>query len=174
MRAAISGWGRGVLGSCAAVAASGVAVLVLGNSQPTPLFSQIDRPQRLALGADDALPQPIASTHDLMELFNRPWYERLCQEMQNRPTEQKDWTTLRERGLQAAEIANLIALREPPAGHDQHWKDLALQVQKAGISLAEAAESRRLPELSQAFDQLRQSCNKCHETVRPNTAPQLK
>jgi hypothetical protein len=108
-----------------------------------------------------------------MQLFNKPLFDLLSQEMQNRPADYKAWNTIRERGLQAAEIANLIAIRQPPAEHAEKWDALSRAVQLAGMELADAAAARQLQATSEAYERLKRSCNQCHETVSPQSAPRL-
>lgn len=89
-------------------------------------------------------PTPVVNTHHLMELFNRPLYSYLKKAMQEKPQSEEGWKTIHERGLQAAEVANLVALRQVPKDHEQ-WIQFAADLQRAGVNLAEAAKSEEIP-----------------------------
>lgn len=116
------------------------------------------------------LPRPVVNTHELMELFNRPLYEFLKQEMQREAGTEK-WDTIADRGYQAAEVANLVSIRtrEQP----EKWDKLAMELQKAGLNLAKAAQSENRTNVQQAYRNLIQNCNNCHNTMAPEHAPQL-
>jgi hypothetical protein len=119
------------------------------------------------------LPRPIVNTHDLMALFNKPLYTLLKEEMGKQPRDQDAWKTIFERGLQAAEVANLIALRKAPPEHADDWQELARDVQLAGLALASAAKAQDSEKTASGFERLRVNCNNCHEKVAPNKAPRL-
>ena len=115
------------------------------------------------------IPQAVVDTHDLMELFNQPLYRYLQKAMQQEPTDDQGWQTIRQRGLQAAEVANLVALRKD----SQQWQQLAGKLQQAGIDLAKAAEGQDFGKTQQAYRTLIERCNACHQTMAPQRAPQL-
>ena len=118
------------------------------------------------------LPSPVVDTHHLMELFNQELYKLLKQEMQREPADSEAWKTIRNRGLQAAEVANLVAIRDRAEG-DNRWQRLSGGVQRAGIGLAEAAKAENFERTRQAYRQLIESCNACHQTMAPEHAPTL-
>lgn len=119
------------------------------------------------------LPRPILDTHQLMELFNKQLYMLLKQEMDNIDAGgDKKFQAIRDRGLQAAEMANLVALR--PREKDQgQWQQLSLDLQQAGLDLAKAAEGQRKQQVTSAYQNLIQKCNDCHKQTAPDHAPTL-
>lgn len=123
--------------------------------------------------ARQRLPQPLVDTHDLMELFNQPLYEFLKETMEEQPTTQEQWDTVRERGLQAAEVANLVAIRENAAKMPE-WTERSAALQRAGLALAEAGKNENWQAAQSAYRNLIQSCNDCHQNVAPNEAPMLR
>lgn len=119
--------------------------------------------------AGPALPRPVMDTHDLMNLFNKPLYQQLKQKMQQEPSDEPQWKKIADRGWQAAEVANLVALRE-----DQpQWRQLSARLQQAGVGLAEAAKAGDIQATRQAYSHLIERCNACHRTVAADHAPQL-
>jgi hypothetical protein len=121
-------------------------------------------------------PLPPAAGVDvpgLMRLFNKPLYVSLKETMVQQPADQKGWDDLRARGLQSAEIANLIALR-PVEPQRAAWVQGAAEMQRAGIAFADAAKARQWDAARQAYAGLVQSCNNCHKARAPDKAPQLK
>lgn len=133
------------------------------------LLSSIATEAQPTQSADSVPPQPVVDTHHLMSLFNRPLYQRLKDEMQQQPADEKAWATLSDRGLQAAEVANLVAMRKD----QQQWRRLAGDLQTAGVQLSKAAKSQDWQATQSAYRSVVQRCNACHSTVAPDHAPQL-
>lgn len=118
--------------------------------------------------ASPGLPQPIVDTHDLMDLFNRPLYKQLKAEMQA-SADQKNWQAISDRGWQTAEVANLVAMRR-----DQpQWRQLAADLQDAGMRLGKAARAEDEAQTTEAYRAVIERCNACHQTVAPARAPTL-
>lgn len=115
------------------------------------------------------IPQPIVNTHELMELFNQPMYQLLKAEMDKGLDDPQRWSTIHDRGLQAAEVANLVALRKS----DPQWQSLAGEMQQAGVQLAEAAERKDKELTRKSYRQLIERCNACHQKIAPQEAPSL-
>jgi len=134
---------------------------------PLPVQAQADSPSA------KKLPQPVVNTHDLMHLFNEPLYEHLKQAMKNQPSTDSQWKSIADRGRQAAEIANLVAIRESHHGVDS-WQQHAMDLQQAGKKLASTATSKDLQATRQAYRNLIQKCNACHNQLGPGHAPKLK
>ncbi|SRR6056297_3011496 len=120
----------------------------------------------------DSLPTPILNTHDLMEAFNQPYYRSLKQEMSEEAQTEKKWESIAQRGLQAAEIANLVAIRD--TDHDEKkWRQYSVDLQEAGKRLSQAAKSRDFAATSEAYRGLLQSCNQCHTELAGPHAPRI-
>ena len=119
------------------------------------------------------LPNPILDTHHLMEYFNQPLYQNLRKEMQSNSFDADKFATIEKRGEQAAEIANLVSIRN----HDfeeAKWEDFAGSLQQAGIGLKDAASSEDEQAVKDAYRNLVQSCNDCHTSLAAQGAPRLK
>lgn len=122
---------------------------------------------------DDQLPHPIVDTHHLMELFNQPVYMYLREAMQDEPSDDEGWSTLKDRGLQAAEVMNLVALRDGKETEHANWDKHVRTAQQAGLKLNEAAKAKNWENTQQAYQLLVKNCNDCHQDVAPDHAPQV-
>ena len=120
-----------------------------------------------------ALPRPLVDTHDLMNLFNKPVYQFLKEAMQEQPADENGWRTIQERGLQVAEVMNLVAIREASEKVPQ-WKQAAAAVQDSGLQLAEAGRSQNWQAATTAYRGVIEGCNNCHQRVAPQKAPVLR
>jgi hypothetical protein len=170
------------------------AAIVLAQDRPPPADSQGVRPGQQAqpgqaaeqprvarlpaAGGQQAgrLPNPVMDTAQLMALFNKPLYDLLKEEMADLgQLDEKKRQTIEQRGLQAAEVANLIVLR-PHARDPQsqaRWHAMAAELQQAGLQLAEASEAGEGQAVHQAYTGLIQRCNACHQATAPDHAPKL-
>jgi len=119
------------------------------------------------------LPRPIVDTHQLMELFNKPLYSYLKESMQQQPTDDKGWKTIQERGFQAAEVMNLVAIRERESDERAAWDRHVRTAQQAGLQLADAAKARDWQQTRSAYEGLIRNCNQCHQKIAPDHAPQV-
>ena len=148
--------------TAAALTAAVVAVITA-----LPISAQTDTT------SPEQLPEPVVSTHDLMELFNKPLYMQLKKAMSETPSSDQQWNTVTERGWQAAEVANLVAIRDTdhPA---ETWKSLAYNLQRRGVELAKAAKAKDVEKTKQAYASLIESCNTCHNQLASGHAPKLK
>ena len=146
-----------------------VAVLLGGWAIGAAHEDEHDLPKH----APEKRPAPVVGIHELMELFNEPLYELLKEEMQRKPSDNKGWNTIRDRGLQAAEVINLVAIRKVGREHQQDWPELNRTAQQAGLDLAHAAAAKDWPKTQAAYQALIKNCNDCHEKVAPDHAPIL-
>ncbi len=132
------------------------------------------------LSGDDAkpaasgkLPQPVVDTHELMELFGEPYFEYLKEEMsKGAPDSNERWKTVRNRGWQGAEIANLFAMRKVEKNQAE-WLEYCAQMQKAGVGMADAAKAKNGDGVKKSYQALVKSCNDCHTAFGEDHAPQL-
>jgi hypothetical protein len=141
--------------------------LLVGVEIPASAQSESTQPQ-----SDAQLPKPILDVHHLMELFNRPVYEYLKKSVAKQPTEGKGWEEISNRGLQVAEVANLVAIR-PRGNSDPEWQEHAASLQQAGVELSEAAKAHDWTATTSAYRQAIGQCNSCHQAKAPEKAPQL-
>jgi hypothetical protein len=129
--------------------------------------------ERNPLSAQSLPPAPVLDVPGLMQLFNKPLYLGLKEKMGRQPANEQVWKDLEGRGLQAAEIANLVAIRKVE-GSNEPLLQGAAGLQHAGMALADAAKSQQWEATVQAYQGLVQSCNNCHQALAPDEAPQLK
>lgn len=139
--------------------------------QPAPAQGQ---PAGVA-ASSQKLPQPVVNTHELMELFNKPYFMMLKQEMQQAPSGREDekWKSIADRGLQAAELTNLIAIRELQDEHRQVFEQRNSALREAGMNLAAKAKSKDWEQTQAAYRTLVQNCNACHQALAADHAPHL-
>ena len=75
-------------------------------------------------------------------------------------------------GYRAAEIANLIAMRKP-AENGEAWLALAVEAQKVGVELGDAAKKQDWPAAQAAYKAIIKNCNACHQKFEPDHAPMV-
>lgn len=148
------------------VALAAIAVFSVSDGRAQP-------PQVAEVVVQPVVPTPVVETKILMGLFNKQLYMHLKEEMTEQPTDEKAWIALEQRGLQTAEIANLVAIRpaEPPL---EQWLQGAANLQLAGINFTEAAKTRNWEATVTAYRGILQRCNECHRARAPDRAPQIK
>ena len=118
-------------------------------------------------------PAPIVDIHELMEIFNEPLYERMQEAMQKEPGGNKEWNRLKDAGFEAAEIINLVAIREMGDEHRAVWPELNRTAQQASLDFAHAAAAKDWAKTQKAYRALIENCNDCHQKVAPDHAPTL-
>ena len=123
--------------------------------------------------ASKDLPHAVVDTHELMEIFNESLYKDLQAKMEKKPETARDWKLLMRQGYRAAEVANLVAMRNPEGKHQKTWQELTVQAQKAGVDLAEAAKKQDWAAAQSAYQVVIKNCNVCHQTVDPDHAPMI-
>ena len=128
--------------------------------------------------APPKLPAPVIDTHELMELFSGPLYEHLKADMAKQPADKKAWSHIRHHGYEAAEMANLIAIRNPQGeGYEaeavKNWGKLSRDAQQAGLDLAHAAAANDWPKTQAAYKALVKNCNDCHQASGDDHAPEI-
>jgi hypothetical protein len=143
--------------------------------QPVPTEpAQPAQPVQPAPGGPQAPPPaPVLDVPSLMQLFNKPLYMGLKEKMAQQPANEEQWKDLMGRGLQGAEIANLVALRKVEGPREPLLRGAA-GLQRASIAFADAAKAQQWDVTVQAYQGLVQSCNNCHQALAPDKAPQLK
>ena len=119
------------------------------------------------------LPQPVIDAHELMEIFSEPLYEDLKKKMAEQPENDRAWKLLAREGYRAAEVANLIAMREQAEEHAKIWEKESADARQGGINLADAAKKKDWPAVQTAYKTIIQSCNSCHQQVDPDHAPKI-
>jgi hypothetical protein len=146
-----------------------VAVLAAGSLFAAMTFLSGDE---LPEKAPRKLPTAVVDTHELMELFNEPLYKHLKADMETEPADKKAWNHLKHHGIEAAEIANLIAIRK--VDDAAKWDPLARGAQQAGLDFARAAGSQDWAKTKSTYQAHINNCNECHKAFGKEKAPQLK
>lgn len=123
--------------------------------------------------ASKKLPQPVVDTHELMEIFSEPLHDDLKEKMAKPPENPRAWKLLARQGYRAAEIANLISMRERSDEHAKIWQKEASDAQQGGIDLANAAKKQDWTAAQTAYKSIIKSCNSCHQHVDPDHAPKI-
>lgn len=152
-------------------------VLVLGvflfsPALPSSAIQQSPSKSGTRKGEVKELPHPVIDIHHLMEYFNQPLYRNLSEEMQAKEMDEAKFESIAKRGAQAAELANLVAIRDHQFDRQQ-WNQFARELQQAGIELQEAAKSKSAEGTRRAYGKLIQNCNDCHNKLAAGRAPTL-
>lgn len=125
-----------------------------------------------AQGKSTKLPQAVVSTHDLMSLFNEPLFENLKTEMQSDPTDDTQWTKIADHANRAAELANLVAIREQKVDDDK-WQRLSIEMQQSATKLASHAKAKDFAAAKNAYMSMVENCNACHTQMAGGKGPAL-
>lgn len=156
------------------IALAATWILGLGTSpaqQPEPTHPGHQHAPAAQQAASDAspLPRPVVETHDLMNLFSKQLYQYMRRDVHRIGRGEVSWPSIADRGLQTAEVANLIAMRQ----QDPKWLELSADLQRAGLALNQAAKRQNADQVVAAYRQVIARCNGCHEVMAPEHAPQL-
>jgi hypothetical protein len=136
-------------------------------------LAQPAQPGQAAAAAQGQPPAPVVDVPGLMRLFNGPLFKSMKKNMAQQPANAEQWSDIEANGLQAAEIANLVALRRVPDAQADVLRGAAA-MQRAGTALADAAKGQQWNAAQQAYRGVVQACNNCHQTLAPDDAPQLR
>lgn len=120
------------------------------------------------------LPTAVVDTHELMEVFYERFYEDLKKEMASQPADKKGWSRLKHHGIEGAELANLLAIRQ--VGDEAlktKWAAASRDSQQAGLDLAAAASAHDWARTQTAWQALVKNCNACHQATGSDHAPKL-
>ncbi len=159
----------GLMALLAGLVAATVSFAQSKQAQPAP---NKDTESTAKAASARELPKPILDTHHLMELFNEQVYIYMQEAMKEQPSDSEGWNTIAERGLQAAEVMNLVAIRKSANEHE-NWKQLTSETQQAALDLTAAAQTKNFDKTQAAYRGLIQSCNNCHQKIAPDEAPKL-
>jgi hypothetical protein len=178
---------------CLSLFLLGAAIAVVGDTttaqvviepvpaQPVPVQPIPAQPVEVVVQASPAQPaavqgqppSPVVDVPGLMRLFNGPLYKSMKKNMARHPANEQQWSDIEANGLQAAEIANLVALRRVPDAQAEVLRG-AEAMQRAGTALADAAKAQQWNATQQAYRGIVQACNNCHQTLAPGNAPELR
>ena len=130
-----------------------------------------------AAKAPAKLPEPVARTGHLMVIFYRPYYARLKAAMAAEPTDARAWRRFGLYGEEAAELANLLALRKVAEPDRPKWDGLVREAWQAGVGLQKAIDAKDWPATQAAYRGIIENCNACHKAFPPpnfgSAPPQL-
>jgi hypothetical protein len=142
-------------------------------SDPLPPIEIQPSPSQPGPARPGQPPSPVVDVPGLMRLFNGPLYKSMKKNMAQQAADAQQWSDIEANGLQAAEIANLVALRRVPEAQAEVVRGAA-DMQRAGTALADAAKAQQWNTAQQAYRGIVQACNNCHQTLAPGEAPELR
>lgn len=146
------------------------AALTVGGMFGAALLLAADVPAK----APAKLPTAVVDTHELMEVFYERFYEDLKKEMASQPADKKGWSRIKHHGIEAAELANLLAIREvDDEALKTKWAGAARDSQQSGLDLAAAATAQDWVKTQAAYQNLVKNCNACHQATGSDHAPKL-
>jgi len=121
-----------------------------------------------------ALPQPVVSTHVLMERFHEVYYKALRDGVKTEPVDRAGWKVIEHNAVRIAEASNLVAIRKVDAKKKAAWMKYTAMNQQAAMDLYAAAKAKKFDDVGKAYAAVITSCNKCHTELDPDDAPVLK
>src|SRR6186997_3364606 len=90
----------------------------------------------VAVAQDQALPEPVFETGELMLMVIKPAYDELQRAMATPPADRQQWALLYQKAARLAEFENLILFRPHERAAQPEWKTLAANARKASATLA--------------------------------------
>lgn len=111
-------------------------------------------------------PEAVAETRLLMEGLNQANFRGLDKLLKEKPADAEAWTFARGQALLIAETGNLLMLRPPRSKGQDAWMDRAAELREAATAVARAAGRRDFERSQNAFRDLAQTCNRCHQAFR--------
>jgi len=126
-----------------------------------------------APGGARRLPAPVMEVKQVMDLFMKPWYMDMKKDLKEKPDGNEAWKDIEEDALQAAEFANLIAIRKVPQSAEAALQKHAAELQNAGLALSKAAKSKNYDQTRKDWTNLVHACNGCHKELAADKGPQL-
>jgi hypothetical protein len=111
-------------------------------------------------------PEAVAETRLLMEGLNQANFRGLDKLLREKPADPEAWTFARGQALLIAEAGNLLMLRPPRSKGQDEWMDRAAELREAATAVARAAGRRDFERSRNAFRDLAQTCNRCHQSFR--------
>lgn len=148
-------------------------VLVAALSMGTGGSATAQQNQKPAQGSGYHLPAPVLEVKQFMDVFNKPLYTDLKNDLKDRPDGDEAWKDIENDALQAAEIANLIAIRKVPQNAVVALHKHAAELQNAGLALAKTAKSRDYDQTRKDWANVVHACNGCHEELAADKGPVL-
>jgi Cytochrome C' len=109
---------------------------------------------------------PVAETKLVMEGIAHANYQGIQRQLQQKPEDGDTWTILRGQALLVAESGNLLMIRPPKNDGQGVWMQRAADLRDAGAMLAKQAGNRDYERSKAAFDDMTNTCNRCHQTFR--------
>lgn len=111
-------------------------------------------------------PEAVAETRLLMEGLNQANFRGLDKLLKEKPADAEAWIFARGQALLIAETGNLLMLRPPRNRGQDEWMDRAAELREAATAVARAAGRRDFERSQNAFRDLTQTCNRCHQAFR--------
>jgi len=126
-----------------------------------------------AAGGSHHLPEAVLPVKEFMGVFNKPLYMDLKKDLKEKSSGQEAWKDIENDALQAAEIANLIAIRKVPQNAKSALQAHSSELQSAGLALSKAAKAKDYDQARKEWSALVRACNGCHKELAPSKGPQL-
>jgi hypothetical protein len=111
-------------------------------------------------------PEAVAETQLLMEGLNQANFRGLDKLLREKPPSDEAWKFARGQALLIAETGNLLMLRPPRSRGQDAWMDHAAELRDAATALGRATGRRDFERSQNAFRDMAQTCNRCHQTFR--------
>jgi cytochrome c556 len=125
-----------------------------------------------AVAQDQAPPEPVFETGELMLLVIKPAYDELRRAMATPPADRQQWAQLYQKAGRLAEFENLILFRPHERSNTAEWKSLAANARKASMAVASAAlkalanaSTANVDEVKKAYGDVSVRCNACHRAM---------
>jgi hypothetical protein len=107
-------------------------------------------------------PRAVATTADIMAGLVAPSSTVVFRAAADPPREAKDWIALRAQALLLAESGNLL-LMGTRVRDDNEWTRQAAALRDAAEGAAKAAAAKDAMALSEAGEQIYETCEQCHQ-----------
>ncbi|MCA9185213.1 MAG: cytochrome c [Planctomycetales bacterium] len=100
--------------------------------------------------------------HEFMEYYFQPTYRRLKSTMNSAPADNAGWKAIKADALTLAEGGNLL-LDRPSDEDAKAWKQLSIEVRKAGQEMYQAAKKKDFEASKASYGAMLKQCNACHD-----------
>ncbi len=107
-------------------------------------------------------PKPVADITQLMQAMVIPASNALFNVARQPPQDEMGWTAVRNSAVILAESGNLLMIGS--RAKDAVWMKTSLAMVDAGAAALKAAEAKDVDGITEAGNQIIDSCEVCHET----------
>jgi len=137
--------------------AGGAGAPAAAVSQPRPIVTVRDLMQGIIIPSSDVVWGSVK-----IEVTGKGWQDVY-------PQTEEEWEPVRKAAIALAESGNLLMMRGRRGSRDkeQAWMDMAKQLSDGGANAIKAAQARDPKMFTDASEQIRYSCFKCHLDFAP-------